>query len=203
MNTAVIGFGGAGCRVLNLLIAQGFTADFIAVDTNAQSLNASLAPKKFLIPRNDDMTGVDLRDGARVHSVLTRRSGAAFINDGAPVLNALQSADKTVWVAGLGGACGSGALPVALSQFVRGKKGKADVTPVLSIPFAWEGPSRMRMAFRALLSIAPDCRNKYLIVNCQNILSEIDRDALVERAFARIDEKMADLIRGVTASRQK
>lgn len=84
MNTAVIGFGGAGCRVLNKLIAQGFPADFIVVDTNEQSLSACLAHEKFLIRRNDDITGVDLHDGARVHSALTRRSGASFITDGAP-----------------------------------------------------------------------------------------------------------------------
>jgi cell division GTPase FtsZ len=195
MNTAVIGFGGAGCRVLNLLIAQGFPADFIAVDTNEQSLSACLAHEKFLIRRNDDITGVDLHDGARVHSALTRRSGASFITDGAPVLDALQDMDKTVWIAGLGGACGSGALPVALNQFVHSKKGRPDVTPVLSIPFSWEGETRMRTAFRALLSIAPNSRNKYLVVNCQNVFSEIDKETVVGKAFELIDEKMADLIR--------
>ena len=195
MNTAVIGFGDAGCRVLNKLIARGFPADFIAVDTNEQSLSACLAHEKFLIRRNDDMTGVDLHDGARVHSALTRRSGASFITDGAPVLDALQNVDKTIWVAGLGGACGSGALPVALNQFVHSKKGRPDVTPVLSIPFSWEGETRMRTAFRALLSIAPNSRNKYLIVNCQNVFSEIDKETVVGKAFELIDEKMADLIR--------
>ena len=62
MNTAVIGFGGAGCRVLNLLIAQGFPADFIAVDNDVRSLCPCFAHRKILIDPDYKIKAMDRLD---------------------------------------------------------------------------------------------------------------------------------------------
>ena len=107
----VIGVGGGGGNAVNTMISTGLTGvEFIAMNTDAQDLRRSLAPRRF-----------------QLGSQLTRGLGAgadpevgreAALEDKDRIAELVVGADMVFVTAGMGGGTGTGAAPV-IAQVAR------------------------------------------------------------------------------------
>ncbi|MDX8379924.1 MAG: cell division protein FtsZ [Gallionella sp.] len=85
----VIGVGGAGCNALNLMIDEGvYGAQFIAIDSDAQTLKRNKAHTRFQLDLNNDLP--------------SRQADRAYI------ASLLSDANAVFIVAGMGGKTGTG-----------------------------------------------------------------------------------------------
>ena len=105
----VVGVGGAGGNAVNRMIESGFTGvDFVAVNTDAQALECSLAPHRVQI-------GKQLTHGlgSGGNPDVGRK---AIEEDAEQVANVLRGADMVFIAAGMGGGTGTGAGPVVANM---------------------------------------------------------------------------------------
>ncbi|MBQ4211672.1 MAG: cell division protein FtsZ, partial [Selenomonas sp.] len=101
----VIGVGGGGSNAVNRMINFGLQGvEFIAVNTDAQALLKSLAPKRMQI--GEKLTR-GLGAGARPE--IGQKAAEESRDD---ILEALRGADMVFVTAGMGGGTGTGAAPV-------------------------------------------------------------------------------------------
>ena len=107
----VVGVGGSGGNAINTMIAFGLEGvEFIAVNTDAQALNANNASVK--IPIGQAVTkGL----GAGADPERGRKSALEDVNR---LKEALVGADMVFITAGMGGGTGTGAAPV-IAQLAR------------------------------------------------------------------------------------
>jgi cell division protein FtsZ len=132
----IVGVGGGGNNALNRMVEAGIRGvDFLAVNTDAQALDMSLAPRKIPIGGKAMKrlgAGGDPRVGER----------AAEISRDA-LEEALSGADMVFVTAGMGGGTGTGASPV-IAEIAR--KNRSLVVAVVTMPFTFEGRHRRAMA---------------------------------------------------------
>jgi len=102
---AVVGLGGAGCRVIDRLGRGRLSgADTLAVDSDVHQLARAVSDRKLLIGRE-----VAKGLGAGGVPMLGRRAAEG---DASALRNLLEGYELIVLIAGLGGGTGTGALPV-------------------------------------------------------------------------------------------
>src|SRR5512136_3401432 len=135
MNSAkikVIGIGGAGGNAVNTMIACNLKGvDFIAANTDAQALGASIAPIKIQI-------GAEVTKGLGAGSDpdVGRRSA---IETKEALKDNLAGADMVFITAGLGGGTGTGGAPIVAE--ISKEMGILTVA-VVTKPFHFEGRKR-------------------------------------------------------------
>ncbi|MDP2167234.1 MAG: cell division protein FtsZ, partial [Thermodesulfovibrionales bacterium] len=128
----VIGVGGAGGNVINNMIASNIRGvDFIAVNTDSQVLDASIAPCKVHIGGS-----VTRGLGAGSKPELGRQ---AALEDKIRIAEVLEGADMVFITAGMGGGTGTGASPVVADI---AKRLGALTVAVVTKPFFYEGRQR-------------------------------------------------------------
>src|SRR5215468_12142157 len=140
----VIGVGGSGGNAINTMIHFGLEGvEFIAVNTDAQALNANMAPVK--IPIGGAVTK-GLGAGAD-----PERGRKAALEDVTRLKDAISGADMVFVTAGMGGGTGTGAAPI-IAQLAR-EEGALTVG-VVTKPFIFEGRKRARHAEQGLAVLA-------------------------------------------------
>src|SRR5579884_3994460 len=136
----VIGVGGGGANAVARMIDEGLTGvEFYVINTDGQALNASTAPNKLMI-------GAKLTHGLGAGSDPAIGRQAA-LEDTEKIIEILEGADMVFITAGLGGGTGTGAAPVVASL---SKELNALTVAVVTKPFGFEGPRRMKQADRGL-----------------------------------------------------
>ncbi len=101
----VVGVGGAGGNAINTMIAANLQGiEFIAVNTDLQALDSSLASVKVQI-------GTELTRGLGAGSN-PQIGREAALEDRAAIFEALEGSDMVFITAGMGGGTGTGAGPV-------------------------------------------------------------------------------------------
>ena len=101
----VIGAGGCGNNVVNRMINTGVTGvDFVAINTDKQVLNASVAPYKIQI--GEKLTH---GQGAGGNPEVGRKSAEESRSQ---IAKALEDTDMVFIVAGMGGGTGTGSAPI-------------------------------------------------------------------------------------------
>src|SRR3989344_493790 len=124
----VVGVGGSGHNAIHRMITAGLTGvEFIAINSDAQSLHHSKADRKVQIGKQT-----------------TRGLGAGMK---AETLEAIKGADMVFVTCGLGGGTGSGAGPVVADL---AKEEGILTVAVVTKPFAFEGAKRREIAEKAL-----------------------------------------------------
>src|SRR5512141_2489018 len=104
----VVGIGGAGGNAVNNMIASKLHgAEFLAINTDLQVLESSLASVKIQV-------GMELTSGLGAGSNPGIDSQAA-IEDREAIMESLDGCDMVFITAGLGGGTGTGAAPVVAS----------------------------------------------------------------------------------------
>jgi cell division protein FtsZ len=136
----VVGIGGAGSNVLDRVMLDGMDAvDLVAINTDVQSLTASVATQKIQLGRNLTRglgTGGDPELGQE-----------AAYEASEEIRSVLQGAHVIFVCVGLGGGTGSGAAPLITKL---AKEQNALVLVFATLPFSFEGKRRCQQATESL-----------------------------------------------------
>jgi cell division protein FtsZ len=183
----VIGVGGSGGNAVNTMIKSGLTGvEFIAVNTDRQALNASLAEVK--IPIGGELTkGL----GAGANPEVGRR---AALEDYHKIADALQGADMVFVTAGMGGGTGTGAAPVIAK--IAKELGILTVG-VVTKPFDFEGKKRARQAAEGIRFLKEGVDSLITIPN-QRLLSIAGNHMSFMDAFKKADEVLLNAVQGIS-----
>jgi cell division protein FtsZ len=183
----VVGVGGSGGNAINTMIQFGLEGvEFIAVNTDAQALNANNAPVK--IPIGQAVTkGL----GAGADPERGRKSALEDVNR---LKEALVGADMVFITAGMGGGTGTGAAPV-IAQLAR-EEGALTVG-VVTKPFVFEGRQRSRRAELGLATLGDHVDTLITIPN-QKLITLSDEELTFVEAFRKADEVLFQAVQGIS-----
>ena len=132
----VMGVGGAGGNAINAMIEDGMQGvEFVAVNTDAQDLKNNKADAKIQI-------GMNLTKGlgAGAKHDIGQAAADESLNE---IVTYLQGANMVFITAGIGGGTGTGASHVIARA---AKELNILTVGVITLPFSYEGPKRMRRA---------------------------------------------------------
>src|SRR5947209_6075969 len=136
----VVGVGGGGSNAVGRMLQEGLGGiDYYVLNTDKQALAASSVANKLAIGKKLT-SGL----GAGADPSIGRQ---AALEDTEQIIEILEGADMVFVTAGLGGGTGTGAAPVVASL---AKELNALTVAVVTKPFAFEGPRRMKQADRGL-----------------------------------------------------
>jgi cell division protein FtsZ len=183
----VIGVGGAGGNAVNNMIRSNLIGcEFIACNTDAQSLQLSTAPRKIQLG-----IGVTRGLGAGSRPDVGRASAEEAIDD---ILESLQGSNMVFITAGMGGGTGTGAAPV-IARIAR-ESGILTVG-VVTKPFHFEGVHRMRTAEAGIEELQKFVDTLIIIPN-QNLFRVANERTTFADAFKMADDVLHAGVRGVT-----
>ena len=183
----VIGVGGGGCNAVARMVAEGLEGvEFYAMNTDLQALSACHVPNK-------------LQLGAKMTSGLGAGSNAemgrqAALENTDDIVELLQGADMVFVTAGLGGGTGTGAVPVIAGL---AKQMDALTVAVVTKPFAFEGPKRMRLAEEGLCKLTETVDTVIAIPN-DRLLSLVPRGTSFFDAFKLADDLLRQAVQGIS-----
>jgi cell division protein FtsZ len=182
----VIGVGGGGGNAVNNMIVEQLEGvDFIAVNTDAQALEANPAPHKLKI-------GNTLTKGLGAGGIPDHGRKAA-LEDVNLLEESLAGADMVFVAAGMGGGTGTGAAPI-VAQVAR--DAGALTVGVVTRPFRFEGRKRTRLAEEGLENLTEAVDTLITIPN--NRLLQIDETLTVKDAFRVADKVLSNAVRGIS-----
>eukprot|EP00658_Telonema_sp_P-2_P042715 TRINITY_DN30706_c0_g1_i1.p1 TRINITY_DN30706_c0_g1~~TRINITY_DN30706_c0_g1_i1.p1 ORF type:complete len:412 (-),score=100.16 TRINITY_DN30706_c0_g1_i1:77-1312(-) len=179
----VMGVGGAGCNAVNNMITSGIEGvDFVAVNTDAQSLASSLAPNRIQIGEEG------LGAGAR-----PELGRLAVEESMAAVSKQIDGTNLLFITAGMGGGTGTGAAS-AVAQMAR-ERGILTIG-VVSTPWTFEGANRLRMA-KAGIAELEHCVDTLITIPNQNLM-KINPKLSMDSALDMADSVLRTGVQGVT-----
>ncbi len=183
----VVGCGGSGGNAVNTMINLGLEGvEFIVVNTDAQALNASLAPTKLNI-------GASVTKGLGAGADPERGRKAA-LEDVQRIKELIAGADMVFVTAGMGGGTGTGAAPI-IAQLAR-EEGALTVG-VVTKPFLFEGRQRARRAELGLAQLTEQVDTLITIPN-QKLLLLGDDDLTFIDACRKADEVLYQAVKGIS-----
>ena len=183
----VVGVGGAGGNAVNNMIRSNLIGcEFIACNTDAQSLLLSAAPRKIQLG-----IGVTRGLGAGSRPDVGRAAAEEAIDD---ILEAMQGSNMVFITAGMGGGTGTGAAPV-IARVAR-ESGILTVG-VVTKPFQFEGIHRMRLAESGIEELQKFVDTLIIIPN-QNLFRIANERTTFADAFKMADDVLHSGVRGVT-----
>ena len=168
----VLGVGGAGGNAINEMIECGVEGvEFIAVNTDAQDLKASKAKQKIQLGLN---LTKGLGAGAKVEI-----GQAAADESLSEIIDLLKGANMVFITAGMGGGTGTGAAHV----IARASKELNILTVgVVTLPFLYEAPSRMRRGQQGLEELRKHVDTIIVIPN-QNLFKIANEKTTLKESF--------------------
>lgn len=183
----VIGVGGGGSNAVNRMINYGLQGvEFIAVNTDAQALLKSLAPKRMQI--GEKLTR-GLGAGARPE--IGQKAAEESRDD---ILEALRGADMVFVTAGMGGGTGTGAAPV-VAQCAR--EIGALTVGVVTRPFSFEGMKRSRNAEVGIANLKAHVDTIVVIPN-DRLMQLVDKKTPITQAFSLADDVLRQGVKGIS-----
>ncbi|MBQ1628898.1 MAG: cell division protein FtsZ [Treponema sp.] len=136
----VVGCGGGGSNAVNRMIEANIqNVEFIALNTDLQALNKSIAQNRIAI-------GQKITQGLGCGGDPSIGEKAAE-EDKEAITNILKGANMVFVTAGMGGGTGTGSAPVVARI---AKDLGALTVGIVTTPFAWEGKRRMDLALEGL-----------------------------------------------------
>ena len=183
----VVGVGGAGGNALNEMIDNGLQGvEFIAVNTDAQDLKSSKAKARIQI-------GLSLTKGlgAGAKHDIGQAAADESLNE---IVNTLQGANMVFITAGMGGGTGTGAAHVIARA---AKELNILTVGVVTLPFLYEGPSRMRRAQLGLEELRKHVDTIIVIPN-QNLFKVANEQTTFEESFNLSNNVLMQGVQSVT-----
>jgi len=183
----VMGVGGAGGNAINEMIDNGMQGvEFIAVNTDAQDLKHSKAKSKIQI-------GLNLTKGLGAGAKIDIGQAAAdeSLNE---IVNILQGANMVFIAAGMGGGTGTGAAHVIARA---AKELNILTVGVVTLPFLYEGPSRMKRAQIGLEELRKHVDTIIVIPN-QNLFKIANEQTTFEESFNLSNNVLMHGVQSVT-----
>jgi cell division protein FtsZ len=183
----VVGVGGAGVNAVDRMIdAQVEGVEFIAVNTDMQSLEQSSAPTRIHIG-SDSTRGL----GAGADPEAGRRAAIEQYDE---LKGQLKGADMIFITAGAGGGTGTGAAPV-VAQIAR--EVGALTVGIVTKPFSFEGARRGEQAERGVEALAAEVDTLITIPNTR-LLSVLDKKTSMVEAFRVADDVLRQGVQGIS-----
>ena len=183
----VVGCGGGGGNAVNRMIdAKISNVEFIAINTDLQALGGSKAETRLAI-------GQKVTKGLGSGGKPSIGEQAAQ-EDKEMITNALRGADMVFVTAGMGGGTGTGSAPIVAG--IARELGALTVA-VVTTPFDFEGPVRMRQAKDGLEKLKGNVDSLIVIPN-QQILKVVDKHTSIPDAFRFADDVLRQGVEGIS-----
>jgi cell division protein FtsZ len=183
----VIGIGGGGCNAVNRMIEEGMPGvEFIAINTDAQVLDTSLAKTRIQIGKK-----VTRGLGAGGDPEIGRKAAEESREE---LNQVLAETDMVFITAGLGGGTGTGAAPVIADI---AKKNGALTIAVVTRPFSFEGRQRDRTAAEGVERLK-NAVDTLIVIQNDRLLKIVDKRASLQDAFKMADDVLRQGIQGIS-----
>jgi len=183
----VMGVGGAGGNAINAMIQDGMQGvEFVAVNTDAQDLKANKADAKIQI-------GMNLTKGlgAGAKHDIGQAAADESLNE---IVTYLQGANMVFITAGMGGGTGTGASHVIARA---AKELNILTVGVITLPFSYEGPKRMRRAAEGWEHLKKHLDASIVVPN-QNLFKIANETTTFEKSFSLSNDVLKHGVRSVT-----
>jgi cell division protein FtsZ len=183
----VVGVGGGGSNAVNRMIAEGLAGvDFIAINTDAQALMLSNAPKRVRI--GDKLTrGLGVGGNAELGHKAAEESTEELYE-------VLQGSDMIFVTAGMGGGTGTGAAPIV--AHIAREIGALTIG-VVTHPFTWEGGVRAETA-RLGVEQLKEAVDTLIVIPNDRLLEITDKRVTLQAAFSLADDVLRQGVQGIS-----
>ena len=183
----VIGVGGAGNNAVNRMVEENIQGvEFIGVNTDKQVLQYCKAPNTIQIGEK-----ITRGKGCGAKPEIGEKAAEESRED---ITNAIKGADMIFVTCGMGGGTGTGAAPVIAE--ISKELGILTVG-VVTKPFSFEGPVRMRNASQGISKLREHVDTLIVIPN-DKLLQIVDRRTSMQDAFNKADEVLQQSVEGIT-----
>lgn len=183
----VVGVGGAGGNAVNNMIASNLQGvEFIAVNTDTQVLESSLAPTKVQIGAS-----ITKGLGAGSNPLIGKQSA---VEDKASIAERLEGADLVFITAGMGGGTGTGASPV-IAEVAR-EMGALTVA-IVTKPFFYEAKTRAVNAEEGIRELKEHVDTLIVIPN-DRIALVVDKKMPLLKSFNIANDVLRQAIQGIS-----
>ena len=183
----VLGIGGAGGNAINGMIEEGLQGvEFVAVNTDAQDLKMNKADAKIQLGSN-----LTKGLGAGAKTDIGQASADESLNE---IINFIQGSNMVFITAGMGGGTGTGASHVIARA---AKELNILTVGVVTLPFLYEGPSRMRRAMQGLEELKKHVDTNIVIPN-QNLFKVASEKTTFEESFELSNRVLKHGVQSVT-----
>jgi len=183
----VVGVGGGGSNAVNRMIEEGLAGiEFVAVNTDAQALVLSDAPKRVRI--GDKLTrGLGAGGNPEVGQKAAEESAEELYE-------VLKGTDMVFIAAGIGGGTGTGAAPV-IAQVA--KEVGALTIGVVTRPFTFEGVKRAKSAEQGIGRLK-EVVDTLIVIPNDRLLQVADKRASLQDSFKMADDVLRQGIQGIS-----
>ena len=183
----VLGVGGAGGNAINEMIDSGVEGvEFIAVNTDAQDLKTSKAQTRIQIGLN-----ITKGLGAGAKHEIGQAAADESLND---IIDLLKGSNMVFITAGMGGGTGTGAAHVIARA---AKELNILTVGVITLPFLYEAPSRMRRAQQGLEELRKHVDTIIVIPN-QNLFKIANEKTTYKESFQLSNSVLRHGVQSVT-----
>jgi cell division protein FtsZ len=183
----VIGVGGGGCNAINRMIAANLrNVEFIAANTDLQSLNANRAACKIQL-------GAKLTKGLGAGADPEIGEKAA-LEDRDKISQALEGAEMIFITAGMGGGTGTGAAPIVGGV---AKEIGALTVGVITKPFRFELERKMEIADEGAAKLM-EVVDTLIVIPNQQLLEIVDKRTSILEAFKLADDVLRQGVQGIS-----
>ena len=182
----IIGVGGGGGNAINSMIRAGIKGvDFYAANTDTQHLNMSLASNKIYLGKK-----LTQGRGAGAEPEMGRKAAIESMEE---IEQMLMDTDMLFIAAGMGGGTGTGAAPEIARK---AKAFKVLTLAVVTIPFGFEGNTRLSRALAGILELQGIVDS--IIVLQNDKIYDIFGDLTRKEAYAQLDKIIVNSARTIT-----
>ena len=183
----VLGVGGAGGNAINEMIDSGVEGvEFVAVNTDAQDLKTSKAQTRIQIGLN-----ITKGLGAGAKHEIGQAAADESLND---IIDLLKGSNMVFITAGMGGGTGTGAAHVIARA---AKELNILTVGVITLPFLYEAPSRMRRAQQGLEELRKHVDTIIVIPN-QNLFKIANEKTTYKESFQLSNSILRHGVQSVT-----
>ncbi|MCW8922484.1 MAG: cell division protein FtsZ [Gammaproteobacteria bacterium] len=183
----VMGVGGGGGNAVKHMVSSGIDGvDFICANTDAQALTKITGTRSLQI-------GCNITKGLGAGATPEVGQQAA-LEDRELIQEAIANTDMLFVTAGMGGGTGTGAAPI-VAQLAR-EMGIL-VVGVVTKPFTFEGPSRMKIAMNGIKELTQNVDSLITIPN-DKLLDVYGRDFDLMHAFNGANDVLCGAVQGIT-----
>ncbi len=182
----VIGVGGGGGNAVNHMVEQGVEGvEFICANTDCQDLKRSSCKSTLQI-------GAEVTKGlgAGANPEIGRKAAE---EDRDNLKEALEGSDMVFITAGMGGGTGTGAAPVVAQT---AKEMGILTVAVVTKPFPFEGPKRMKVALDGIDELAKHVDSLITIPN-EKLLAVLGKEMTLLSAFAAANDVLLNATQGI------
>ena len=186
-NIKVIGVGGGGGNAVNRMVEAGLNGvEFVAMNTDQQALVNSKATQKVQL-------GAKLTKGrgAGADPEVGQRAAEESKDE---IASALKGAQMVFITAGMGGGTGTGAAPIVAEI---AKEMDILTVAVVTKPFGFEGPRRMRAAEAGISDLEGKVDSLVIIPN-ERLKHATDQKITFAKAFEIADDVLRQAVQSIS-----